>query len=62
MKNKEQEKFLGTSNENYAKTAVMLKPLSEVSNVKLQIIVLFYLFSSMIASNSFDIFGQGNSP
>ena len=30
------------NNENYVKMAIMLKPISEVSNVKFQIIVLFY--------------------
>ena len=30
------------NNENYVKMTIMLKPISEVSNVKLQIIVLFY--------------------
>ena len=35
---------------------IMLKPISEVSNVTLQIIVQFYIFNFMNASSSFDIF------
>ena len=43
---------------DYAKMLIMLKPISEVSNVTLQIIVQFYIFSFMNASSSFDIFCQ----
>ena len=38
---------------------IMLKPISEVSNIALQIIVQFYIFNFMNASSSFDIFYQG---
>ena len=53
------KKIRADNNENNAKMPIMLKPISEVSNITLQIIVQFYIFNLMNASSSFDIFYQG---
>ena len=46
------------NNENYAKNTYHVKPISNVSNVTLQITVQFYFFNSVNVNSSFHIFFQ----